>query len=1274
MRGASPPPLAPYTPSAYLAMPQRLRRRRRPLEERPPPHWFTLGSLRRLGERIRHPPPPAKEEHYKWFLAPRFDVPLQDVMEDKHLAPLSRQDFEDFLQFADGTIENLYFYEWVRNYRQMYLEWTDSVLPTAGANMSSSSKGVYRSRDLWERLKDCQDRRLKEEFTSAKALFFEQGAPYRLNVDNEFLEKVFNIPNHPPRQGDHQELTDKLPSFPNQPEPSLFDPIQQQVDAALEEAFVRFRRLAFCNSGLWHHCVGHIGGAVILACGLALYCLGVMSRKRRYVGGSLPIIWFGLWFMLVSGNNHCLVVFVTGDARQLYPHELARPLPADATPPPMYSLARAPNDMESTYSFNRKASTTSNLLPLVNTPTLSQPRSTYHPLTRLNSRRASEPIMKLVSQHVEWEGRPQDKIPQSTAKAEIQLPPARRTKNLPRSSLAVDVGQANGLDPRVAVVDHTTRQAVVEWPEESQLDSPVFTEENDFGIVISEAYEEDEPGPFLFPALAEDRPAPAHSFTGHNEEPIQLHFISGSSQEPLAPLVQAPEYAAQRRRTVLDLFAESCASRRGSKASEVERPGPFVRLQLVEFEFQLLSRCVPWRQGVRKEKASSHHFIGYCGKDSSSSMNTPRSLPSIRVGWLYINLGEPRLSTFSLPIMMAPDTHPLSPAEITIEPRQPGPDDIALSDFSGHLGSGPEWERMELPFNLPVIAPSISNEQPSTWSLKPATIKSFPTRLRNAPPRPRGVPLRKKFAIIPEYDIPLSEILDDLHASPLSLREFEEYLLYVERTVENLYFCLWFRQYTQTYRDWERRQPPTSDTDFGSPSTSTFRRPTGRDRTQSINVPLANSFQRAKRLFFDPSSQYELNVTEDMIDPIREWVKPPKKHTSDSKKLRRVEAWEESPEPEPRAEPEAEIQELSFVHPHPDSFQRVLTEIEGSLRQSLTRFFQLSFTNSGRSHDKLGYSVWLLYTIASVAASVSLIINHRHRALRLVVTPILLMAWTVGISTYNGICPAIFAFGEARQMYPYEIFVFKCRMFVQNPREPTRIDWKYAGESNKNVTSADPIIRPKHTYRPRRTSRFPAVRRLLGASGHKKRLKPQLDIERGRQQEGGFGFRVEAEPEQDRSFGNLHETLEPETPMPALPSPAYIPGKHSTVSVHRLGEQMHKHPWTPTAAAFGGFDVYALRPQPVSGRRRPHIPHLTSNHSNISPESCETEIEIPDQDELARQFDLDLGDPRALGLYGHMVTIPNPIVRYVHHEIFVRSAWVAIVVTIPIMVIILVIP
>ncbi|QRW27679.1 hypothetical protein RhiXN_02274 [Rhizoctonia solani] len=501
---------------------------------------------------------------------------------------------------------------------------------------------------------------------------------------------------------------------------------------------------------------------------------------------------------------------------------------------------------------------------------------------------------------------------------------------------------------------------------------------------------------------------------------------------------------------------------------------------------------------------------------------------------------------------MAPNDRPAMTGEITIEPRRSltlGPDDIdiPLSDFSGHLG--------------PATGPD------------------------------RDIP---EWELIPEYDIPLSEIMDDIHASP-----FEEYLLYVERSVENLYFCLWLKQYTQTYRDWERRQPMhPSDSDFGNPSTSIFKRPTDRDRTQSINVPLANSFQHAKSLFFDASSQYELNVTEDMIDPIRQWVKPPKKSTP-GKKARRREAWEDSPETEPDT---TGVHEVSFVHPHPDAFQRVLTEIEGTLRQSLTRFFQLSFTNSGRSHDKLGY----------------------------------------------GVC---------------------------DPDAVGRLDYRAINLQWR------PLPRPTQSSDP---SVFTALARPAGSQLFVVSWEPEVAkgsahissriLSMACRRRPGLGFALKP-----NRIKNLHLGIctirWSQRRLSPPPTPAYIPGKDSTISVHRLGEQMHKHPWTPTSAAYGGFDIHALHPQISSRRRRrPHVAQCASNHSNTSPQSCETEVELPDQDELARSLNLDLGDPRALGLYGHMVTIPNPIVRHVHREIFVRAWWMAVAVTIPIMVILLVIP
>jgi len=496
------------------------------------------------------------------FVAPRYKVLLEDVVADRHLAPISLQDFEDYLQHVEGTPENLYFHLWMRNYRRIYHVWTESVLPAA--NIPSSSKGAYRSRDLWERLNLCQDRQLKDEFAFAKAKFFQDGAPMKLGISEELRQKVLFISNLPPQE--IQVLTNKLPSFPSQPEPGHFDAVLDQVNAALAGAFERFVRLAFCNSGLWHSCLGHLLGMSILASGLALWCLGVLrlgGRGRGYIAGSLPLIWVGVWFMLVSAAGHCVGVYFTGDARQLYPYELARPLPPDATPPPIYSLERPLEECPPPYASAGKPSLASTtLLPFISTP---MPQPSYQPWAYLNAgRRKSEGVLKMFG----WRGDKEEggvdvemdarSTMDRTAEMELKLPPPRRTKDLPRGAFGIELPSLAGPSALPPAVTALRRGAVVGLQEElvdlgadqyrpyELPDSPgVFTEENDFGIVVSEAFDEDEPYPYT------TVPYPISNEGSSSTEPGP----TATTLEPLAPLVPGPEYAAQRRMTTPDIFA-----------------------------------------------------------------------------------------------------------------------------------------------------------------------------------------------------------------------------------------------------------------------------------------------------------------------------------------------------------------------------------------------------------------------------------------------------------------------------------------------------------------------------------------------------------------------------------------------------------------------------------------------------------------------------------------------------------------------------------------------
>ncbi|KAG9121854.1 hypothetical protein FRC07_002021, partial [Ceratobasidium sp. 392] len=231
-----------------------------------------------------------------------------------------------------------YFHQWLENYETLHKAWLSSFLPT----IPSTSGGGYRPQDLWDRLNPCQDRVFKEEFAYAKARWFYENASTRLDVTEEMRKSVLEIPNLP--RSSQNELTHTLPSFPNQLTPFHSDPIRTHVTSYLRSALTRFLHLAFCNGGLWHACAGHMGATVwFLAPGLALWILGIYTERRELVGGILLLIWAGFWIMLMCTNKHCFAMWLTADARQLYPHELVRPLPPEhATPPPVYSLAIPP--------------------------------------------------------------------------------------------------------------------------------------------------------------------------------------------------------------------------------------------------------------------------------------------------------------------------------------------------------------------------------------------------------------------------------------------------------------------------------------------------------------------------------------------------------------------------------------------------------------------------------------------------------------------------------------------------------------------------------------------------------------------------------------------------------------------------------------------------------------------------------------------------------------------------------------------------------------------
>ena len=94
----------PQTTSSKTSSPQRTSSRSSP----PVPKTIKLRAhaLLSLPYRLTHPPPPQPKTS-AWGITPHFRIPLDEILDRKHLPPLGLKDFEEWLLFIDRTPECL---------------------------------------------------------------------------------------------------------------------------------------------------------------------------------------------------------------------------------------------------------------------------------------------------------------------------------------------------------------------------------------------------------------------------------------------------------------------------------------------------------------------------------------------------------------------------------------------------------------------------------------------------------------------------------------------------------------------------------------------------------------------------------------------------------------------------------------------------------------------------------------------------------------------------------------------------------------------------------------------------------------------------------------------------------------------------------------------------------------------------------------------------------------------------------------------------------------
>ncbi|KAB5588535.1 hypothetical protein CTheo_8027 [Ceratobasidium theobromae] len=239
------------------------------------------------------------------------------------------------------------------------------------------------------------------------------------------------------------------------------------------------------------------------------------------------------------------------------------------------------------------------------------------------------------------------------------------------------------------------------------------------------------------------------------------------------------------------------------------------------------------------------------------------------------------------------------------------------------------------------------------WSF--ITFLKWPARVFN-PPKVREV---KGWSIIPELHITLEDMLKQKHLPPLSLKDFEEYLLFEEFGAENLYFILWLQEYTSKHRAWFARNVPS-------------------------DPKLAMSFTRAKATFFSRQSSHELNLAASQINNF-------------------FAATHGQP------------------HPPPSVFDAIKADVEASLRESLKKFLRTRICNADSKRATCVWISGVVTILTAISLILLSVFSGERRRKRIPNLSFLWLGMTIFLCSWNGLCLVIYLCGGGRQLRPFEL-------------------------------------------------------------------------------------------------------------------------------------------------------------------------------------------------------------------------------------------------------------
>ncbi|KAJ1306251.1 hypothetical protein OPQ81_010955 [Rhizoctonia solani] len=252
-----------------------------------------------------------------------------------------------------------------------------------------------------------------------------------------------------------------------------------------------------------------------------------------------------------------------------------------------------------------------------------------------------------------------------------------------------------------------------------------------------------------------------------------------------------------------------------------------------------------------------------------------------------------------------------------------------------------------------VRAPQQVRPDKLPWSF--VTFLKWPARVFS-PPKVSEV---KGWSIIPTLSVTLEDMLKQKHLPPISLKDFEEYLLFEEFGAENLYFLLWLQEYSSKHRTWFARN-------------------------SASDPKLAMSFTRAKATFFSRGSSHELNLAAVQVNNFFA-------NTSGQ------------------------------PHPLPAVFDPIKADVEASLRESLKKFLRTRICNADSKRATCVWISGVVTILTAVSLILLSVFSGERRRKRIPNISFLWLGMTIFLCSWNGLCLVIYLCGGGRQLRPFEL-------------------------------------------------------------------------------------------------------------------------------------------------------------------------------------------------------------------------------------------------------------